>query len=83
MTFGRYTGETPKERDQGLQRFREMWPAEKVIPNELKSREEMWATPPDILMTNFAMLEYSARQAAGQRVLRPWRGGSSALLGVR
>jgi ATP-dependent helicase YprA (DUF1998 family) len=58
LTFGRYTGETPKERGKGLQRFREMWPKEKVIPNELKSREEMWASPPDILMTNFAMLEY-------------------------
>ena len=58
ITFGRYIGETPTSRMHGLTRFRETWPQEPVISNELKSREEMWETPPDILVTNFAMLEY-------------------------
>ncbi len=58
ITFGRYTGETARARDMGLNRFRETWPREPVLPNELKSREEMWETPPNILVTNFAMLEY-------------------------
>lgn len=58
LTFGRYTGETPQTKDKGSARFRQMWPHEPLLPNELKSREEMWATPPDILITNFAMLEY-------------------------
>lgn len=58
ITFGRYIGETPASRDHGLGRFRETWPSEPVIPNELKSREEMWESPPHILVTNFAMLEY-------------------------
>ena len=58
LTFGRYTGETPKRAKDGEARFRQMWPHEPVLKNELKSREEMWASPPDILITNFAMLEY-------------------------
>jgi ATP-dependent helicase YprA (DUF1998 family) len=58
LTFGRYTGETPRSARDGLARFRQMWPHEPVLKNELKSREEMWQTPPDILITNFAMLEY-------------------------
>lgn len=58
LTFGRYTGETPKRTKDGEARFRQMWPHEPVLKNELKSREEMWASPPDILITNFAMLEY-------------------------
>jgi len=58
LTFGRYTGETPKRAKDGQARFRQMWPHEPVLKNELKSREEMWASPPDILVTNFAMLEY-------------------------
>lgn len=58
LTFGRYTGETPKRERDGKARFRQMWPHEPALRNELKSREEMWASPPDILITNFAMLEY-------------------------
>lgn len=58
VTFGRYIGETPTSRAHGIRRFRETWPQEPVISNELKSREEMWVNPPHILITNFAMLEY-------------------------
>ncbi len=58
VTFGRYIGDTPTGRQEGLGRFRQTWPNEPDIPNELKSREEMWASPPHILITNFAMLEY-------------------------
>jgi hypothetical protein len=58
LTFGRYTGETPHKAKDGELRFRQMWPNEPRLRNELKSREEMWASPPDILITNFAMLEY-------------------------
>lgn len=58
VTFGRYTGETPVSVSDGYTRFRETWPKEPVLPNELKSREEMWNSPPHVLVTNFAMLEY-------------------------
>ncbi len=55
ITFGRYTGETPvnasnfgrRESDEALRGF-----------GELVYREEMQSCPPDILITNFTMLEY-------------------------
>lgn len=55
ITFGRYTGDTPvsvndhgrKESDEALKGF-----------GELVYREDMQASPPDILITNFTMLEY-------------------------
>lgn len=61
ITFGRYinvqeTRPTKKEADEY---FRKIYRgSEPNIPNELKSREEMHATPPHILITNYAMLEY-------------------------
>ncbi|HEU5401845.1 MAG TPA: DEAD/DEAH box helicase, partial [Terriglobales bacterium] len=55
ITFGRYTGDTPvsandharRESDEALKGF-----------GELVYREDMQACPPDILITNFTMLEY-------------------------
>jgi DEAD/DEAH box helicase/MrfA Zn-binding domain/Helicase conserved C-terminal domain len=55
ITFGRYTGDTPvnandfgrRESDEALKGL-----------GELVYREDMQACPPDILITNFTMLEY-------------------------
>jgi len=55
ITFGRYTGDTPvnandhgrRESDEALKGF-----------GELIYRQDMQACPPDILITNFTMLEY-------------------------
>ena len=58
ITFGRYTGETEKEDDKAEARFRDQFPEEPRIPNELLSRRQMWERPPHILLTNYAMLEY-------------------------
>ena len=56
FTFGQYTGQTPEdERD----RFRDA--AVKIdnrLPGELVLRREMRASPPNILLTNYSMLEY-------------------------
>ena len=55
ITFGRYTGDTPvNSRDFGR---RESDEALKGL-GELVYREDMQACPPDILITNFTMLEY-------------------------
>ena len=54
VTFGRYTGESPRVRT-------DLTPeelAEVLNPNECISREELRASPPHIVLTNFAMLEY-------------------------
>ena len=58
ITFGRYTGETPNDAKTARERFGELNIGEPMLPNELLSREEMRATPPHILLTNYAMLEY-------------------------
>ncbi len=58
ITFGRYTGETEEEDGRAEARFRDQFPGEPRIPNELISRRQMWARPPHLLLTNYAMLEY-------------------------
>ncbi len=58
ITFGRYTGETKHWREDAKQKFQLSYPNEPLLVNELHSREEMQETPPHILLTNYAMLEY-------------------------
>ncbi|TSE01836.1 DEAD/DEAH box helicase [Skermania sp. ID1734] len=58
ITFGRYTGETREQIRDAEAQFRETNPGQSRLPNELISREEMRSTPPHILLTNYAMLEY-------------------------
>lgn len=58
ITFGSYTGETKEHESQAIQQFKKVNPGEKRLPNEIFSREEMKLSPPHILLTNYAMLEY-------------------------
>jgi ATP-dependent helicase YprA (DUF1998 family) len=58
VTFGRYVGDTPHGLKEAEDVFRQRYPHEPRLPNELISREQMQTTPPHILLTNFAMLEY-------------------------
>jgi ATP-dependent helicase YprA (DUF1998 family) len=58
ISFGRFTGETENTHTKALERFRLENPGETPLPNERMSREQMRETPPDILITNYAMLEY-------------------------
>jgi ATP-dependent helicase YprA (DUF1998 family) len=55
VTFGRYTGDTPVD-DKGDSR-RQARPPD-APPNLLWSRTAMRETPPNILLTNYTMLEY-------------------------
>ena len=57
VTFGCYTGQTREKMDQALAEYIKL---NKKTPgtNELISREQMKDTPPHILITNYAMLEY-------------------------
>ncbi len=57
ISFGRYTGATPERRRDGEQQHRLDF-GNDPEPGELVSREQMRATPPHILLTNYAMLEY-------------------------
>lgn len=58
ITFGRYVGDTVRTPREAAERFAVLNPGEQRVPNELLSREEMRATPPHLLLTNYAMLEY-------------------------
>ncbi len=58
ITFGRYVGDTPQRSADAENLFRQRYPSEPRLPNELISREQMQSSPPHILLTNFAMLEY-------------------------
>lgn len=58
VTFGRYIGDTPHDPTKAEQTFATLNPGEPRLPNELLSRQEMQATPPHLLLTNYAMLEY-------------------------
>lgn len=58
ITFGRYTGETRETERDALADFHATNRGQQRQANELISREEMRRTPPHILLTNYAMLEY-------------------------
>lgn len=57
ITFGRFTGETLEYENQARNEYISL-EKEEPIKNELISREQMRNTPPHILITNYAMLEY-------------------------
>ncbi len=58
ITFGSYTGETLESESRAIEQFRRQNPKEPLLQNELLSRERMKKTPPHILLTNYAMLEF-------------------------
>lgn len=57
ITFGIYTGETEEKYSYAYDKFKRMY-QEEPMENELISREQMKESPPHILLTNYAMLEY-------------------------
>lgn len=66
ITIGRYTGQTSSSSRENIEReildtpnspFRELF-GNKIPDNWLLSRKEMLDTPPNILVTNYAMLEH-------------------------
>ena len=58
ISFGCYTGQTPETYDAALANYKQLNNGQLPLKNELISREQMKAYPPNILITNYAMLEY-------------------------
>jgi superfamily II DNA or RNA helicase len=58
ITFGRYTGDTAESPVRALDEFQMLNPHTSRLPNEMLSRTEMRLSPPHLLLTNYAMLEY-------------------------
>ena len=64
ITFGVYNGATEEEEAKAIELYEAMYGNETVpelrkrLPNEILSRKEMKRNPPNILFTNYAMLEH-------------------------
>lgn len=58
ITFGSFTGETEEEENKALDKYKKLNNGSTPIANERISRKKMKAMPPNILITNYAMLEY-------------------------
>lgn len=58
ITFGRYTGDTEETESKALPKWNEENPGQVKLPNEIISREVIRKNPPNILLTNYSMLEY-------------------------
>ena len=56
FTFGQYTGQTPENINDRYREGRAKW--ENRLPGEIVFREDMRQSPPQILLTNYSMLEY-------------------------
>ena len=75
ITFGRYTGDTPERTAEGVSLYESLNPGEPRLPNELLSRHEMRDTPPHLLLTNYAMLEYLLLRPADMELFEGKHGG--------
>ncbi|SHE39208.1 DEAD/DEAH box helicase [Caloramator proteoclasticus] len=58
ITYGCYTGQTKEKYEDALVEYQKLNDGKKPYKNELISREQMKKNPPNILITNYAMLEY-------------------------
>ena len=73
ITFGVYNSSTKEEDDAGIAEYGRIFKdanghALKPLPNEVISRKNMRQTPPHILVTNYAMLEYMMLRPNDDRV---------------
>lgn len=58
ITYGCYTGQTKDKYRDAIEEYKELNEGNLPDENELISREQMKKSPPHILITNYAMLEY-------------------------
>ena len=58
ITYGSYTGQTRHKLSDALNEYKRLNNGRLPKENELISRDQMIDTPPNILITNYAMLEY-------------------------
>jgi ATP-dependent helicase YprA (DUF1998 family) len=58
INFGRYIGDTDQKYEKAEEKFYRQFHGETLLKNELICRDQMQQTPPHILLTNYAMLEY-------------------------
>ena len=66
-----YTGATPNTKEKALASYTATTGREKPRDSELLSREEIKETPPDILLTNYVMLEYLLTRFEDRKAIFP------------
>jgi superfamily II DNA or RNA helicase len=57
LTLALYTGDTPYSPEEARAQYKKTFGREQPYDSEVLSRDEIQAHPPDILMTNYVMLE--------------------------
>lgn len=57
LTIARYTGDTAYGPEEALDRYQRATGRDEPYDSQILSRQEIQANPPDILMTNYVMLE--------------------------
>ena len=71
LKVGLYTGDTKNSHEEALTAYEGMWGRPKPYDSELISRDEIQATSPDILMTNYVMLELLLTRFEDQKLFSP------------
>jgi superfamily II DNA or RNA helicase len=79
LTFGQYTGETPEDQND-RNRYARQHLDNRLAGCELVLRSEMRDEPPDILLTNYSMLEYLLLRPKDSELFDNGRGASWTFL---
>lgn len=58
IKFGRYIGDTEQKFEKAEEKFYRQFRGDTLLENELICRDQMQLSPPHLLLTNYAMLEY-------------------------
>ncbi|MGQ9581152.1 MAG: DEAD/DEAH box helicase, partial [Armatimonadota bacterium] len=71
IKVGKYTGQTETSDQKAIEAYRQVFGKQEPLDSEVLSREEMRRNPPDILITNYKMLEYMLIREADWNMLDP------------
>ena len=80
LSLAIYTGDTPYSKEEALAQYKTLTGREKPLDCELLSREEIQETPPDVLITNYVMLEYLLTRFHDRKAIFPEGGGALRFL---
>lgn len=73
ITIGKFTGQTERTDREALDSYRKVTGIEEPFDSEVLSRDRMFEDPPDILITNYKMLEYMLIRQRDRLMLNPER----------
>ena len=71
LKIGKFTGQTQQTDEEALKSYRRLAGREEPFDSEVLSRQTMFADPPDILITNYKMLEYMLIRPTDRQMLDP------------